>query len=327
MDRVRVFAVGDADYFIGIVALVNSLRITGNDMPVTLLDLGFTPAQRTVLASHCELADAPRDRHPHLTKMIAPMRSEVDVVILLDADVLVTGSLEPLIADAQAGLISAPGDPAIDRFHREWPEIFGLRAPIRHQPYVNAGVVALSRLHFPNLLERWSETCARVADRPTLDDVPSSDPVWLPDQDALNALLMSEVPSGSLAVRSDMMTGQDLHDSRFTDLSRLACERDGRPVRFLHMLGSPKPWQQRARWEFRSNTFVTGLRRALSGSDLEIVVPPAELAVWLRNGWAGAAARGLLTAYDVLASWSRPLRRKLGLSPWRKRDGYQPGRS
>jgi hypothetical protein len=85
MNRVRVFAVGDAEYFLGVVALVNSLRITGNDMPVTVLDLGFTFGQRTLLASHCELIAAPRDRHPHITKMVAPMQADDEVVVLLDA--------------------------------------------------------------------------------------------------------------------------------------------------------------------------------------------------------------------------------------------------
>ena len=327
MDRVRVFAVGDADYFVGIVALVNSLRITGNHMPVTVLDLGFTAAQRTLLASHCMVVDSSRDRHPHIAKLVAPAQDDADVVVLLDADVLVTGSLDPLIADAEAGSISAAGDPAFDRFHREWSDIFALRSPLRRQPYVNAGVVAFSRSQFTDLLGRWSDLCELVADRPTLSEVPESDPVWLPDQDALNALLMSEVPAGSVAVRSDMMTGREMSESRFTDLGRLECARHGHPVRFLHALGSPKPWQPRARWEFRTNAFVTGLRRTLCGPDLEIAIPPAEVPVWLQNGWEGAAARVLLTGYDVPASWSRPARRRLGLSPWRRRDGYQPGRT
>lgn len=326
MDRVRVFAVGDAGYFIGIVALVNSLRISGNDMPVTVLDLGFAPEQRAMLAPHCELVDAPRDRHPHIAKMLAPMRSDVDVVVMLDADLLVTGPLDPLISDAEAGRVCAASDPARERFHSEWSDIFGLRAPLRHQPYVNTGVVAFSRVHFPDLLERWSQVCTLVAGRPTLDDVSELDPVWLPDQDALNALLMSEAPPGSLALRSDMMTGKQLLDSGFTDLRRLKCVRNGEPVRFLHTLGSPKPWQPRARWEFRGNSYVTGLRRALVGPDLVIAIPPHEVPRWLHDGWEGAATRALLTVYDFPASWSRPLRRRLGLSPWRKRDGYQPGR-
>lgn len=328
MDRVRVFAVGDSDYFVGVVALVNSLRITGNDMPVTVLDLGFTPEQRAVLAPHCDLVDAPRDRHPHVTKMLAPLRANADVMIMLDADVLVTGSLDPLIDDARAGFVSAPRDPAHDRFFAEWLDIFALRAPIRCEPYVNSGVVAFSRAHFPNLLERWGQACDEVSDQPVLDDAASAlDPVWLPDQDALNALLMSELPSGSVAVRSDVMMGQALNDTRFSDVTRLVCALDGEPVRLLHTLGSPKPWQRRARWEFRANPFVTGLQRAVSGPDLTIALPPAELPTWLRSDRVGAGTRALLRAYDVPATATRPLRRKLGLSPWRRRDGYSPGKN
>ena len=52
----QIFTMGDAGYFLGIVALINSLRLTGNHEPVTVLDLGMTPAAavpaRTALRLH-----------------------------------------------------------------------------------------------------------------------------------------------------------------------------------------------------------------------------------------------------------------------------------
>jgi hypothetical protein len=129
MDPVRVFAVGDAGYFVGVVALVNSLRLTGNDMAVTVLDLGFTAPQRDLLAAHCDVVDAPHSGHPHLAKMLAPKRADTDVVVMIDADVLVTGSLDPLITDARARRIAAAIDPVCGRVFDEWSQVFRLRRP------------------------------------------------------------------------------------------------------------------------------------------------------------------------------------------------------
>src|SRR5205823_2574176 len=54
-----IYAVADRNYFIGAVALLNSLRLVGHDEPLFLIDAGLTPAQRQLLAPHVRLVAAP----------------------------------------------------------------------------------------------------------------------------------------------------------------------------------------------------------------------------------------------------------------------------
>jgi hypothetical protein len=49
-----------------------------------------------------------------------------------------------------------------DRWFPEWEAIFDLEAPLRHQRYVNTGIVAFSPGSHPSLLPRWEECCDRI---------------------------------------------------------------------------------------------------------------------------------------------------------------------
>jgi hypothetical protein len=256
-------------------------------------------------------------------KMDAPLASEADIALLLDGDIIVTGSLAPMVDAAAAGKVCAYGDQmAEQRWFAEWSELFGLRAPLRHGMYVNAGALAVSMEQMPDLLPRWAEMCELVADRPMLWEAPSgaSDPLWLADQDPLNALLLSEVPADAVVRHGlpGMVLGTaHLAETRVEDLATLRCTWRGQPVTLLHAVGRLKPWQPRARREYRRTAYSTCLRRVLAGPDVTLRVPPARLPSWLRPGWRSAATASALHAYDVVARRSRPLRRRLGLSSGR----------
>jgi hypothetical protein len=58
-DAATFYAVGNARYFPGAVALLNSLRLTGHAEQLVFGDCGFTPAQRTQLSPHCTLFEIP----------------------------------------------------------------------------------------------------------------------------------------------------------------------------------------------------------------------------------------------------------------------------
>src|SRR4051812_49061180 len=62
------YCVADARYFLGLVALLNSLRLHGHPEPVYVLDRGLTGSQREHLAPHVELVEANDDVHPILSK-------------------------------------------------------------------------------------------------------------------------------------------------------------------------------------------------------------------------------------------------------------------
>ena len=102
-----------------------------------------------------------------------------------------------------------------------------------------------------------------------------SGPTAQGDQDALNALLMSDYPSD--AVFLERVDGQvhrfSLRNVKTLDVRTLGCEFGGdRPV-ILHASCMPKPWMRKGA---ARDTYFTFLQRLLTGSDLQIR-PPASM--------------------------------------------------
>lgn len=293
--RTRVYTVADGRYFLGAVALYNSLRLTGNSMPVAIVDAGLTPGQRAMLMPHVDLVEGPRDRHPAFLKTRACDAFAEPVACFLDADVIVTAPLDALVGQAEAGVVLASRDLQPSRWFDEWASIYGLRAPLRREPYRNAGVVVVHRGEFPDLVPRWQECGDRVARTwvSTMGPDDSVSPIWFRDQDALNALLMSEVPAGAVApVPGVALRTGDLLSTRVVDAARLRCRRGGRPVGFLHSLAQPKPWDAAAGRSLPGNAYTRCLRRALMSDDVALRLPSAFLPPWLRRGArAGRTAR------------------------------------
>jgi hypothetical protein len=57
--KTRFFTFGTANYFPGVVALINSLRLLGHGEEVVVLDEGCTPRQQERLRRHCTLVTRP----------------------------------------------------------------------------------------------------------------------------------------------------------------------------------------------------------------------------------------------------------------------------
>ena len=115
--------VTDDRYFLGAVALVNSLRLAGNDGIIIILDAGLSDYQRNRLSAHCEIRPVPVDRRGVIPTYFKPTISKLGlhgVVVFLDSDIIVTGSLEPLYAPATEGAICAFPDGAPERHFEEW---------------------------------------------------------------------------------------------------------------------------------------------------------------------------------------------------------------
>lgn len=316
----QAFTVGDERYFFGVVALLNSLRLTGNAMPLTVLDAGLAPWQRELLDPHCELVPARPGVAPHLLKVDAPLASGADLTLVLDSDLIVTGSLQPMVDAAAAGRVFVFANQEDQtRWFAAWHELFGLRAPLRRDTYVNSGAVAFSQSRMPELLARWAELCGRMVGEPVMSIATTGRdyPFWLADQEALNALLLSEVPADDVvrAMPPGMVIGpRHLCAVRVEDVDRLRCTWEGEPVTLLHAVGTIKPWQTGARRELRRTAYLRCLRRCLTGPDLVVVVPADRLPPWLRPGPRSMVTAWALHAYDAAARRSRPLRRRHGLS-------------
>ena len=291
---VRFFTIADARHFPGLVALVNSLRLQGHTDPITVLDLGLHDAQREALRAECDLVVPPAHshRHPWLLEPQACMLRDAETVVYIDADIIVTDSLDRVIDAARNGRICVYADVPPTRWFADWEHIFGLGRPPRRQTYVNAGFLAFSSTAFPDLLPRWFDCCDRLVDQPTYLDTGSLDsPMALSSQDALNAILMSEVAPDLIAFQRPEAEAQgpdQLARTRVVDAGRLLCRFDGLPTTLLHVWGAPKPWEPVAAHGLRRSAYLRCMRRLLTVDDVAVPLAPRSLPMWLRPGAADA---------------------------------------
>ena len=305
-------AIVDSAYFLGAVALINSLRLTGHTGEISFLDVGLGERQRAFLEQEARIHRG-TDVSGWVSVFAKPVLGLLEpdrVVVMLDNDLIITGSLEPLVDAASEGAIAAVRDPDPTRWFGEWEEMFSLRAPLRRGVYANGGCVALSTDRWHEFLVRWFELGQSVAEarakRPFVmlrqDFV--SDPVGLNEQDTLNALLMSEVPEGSISLWEHDLTPHwvERDEVRVVDSRTLRCDMKGQAPLFLHCTGQPKPWQPRGWLVRRFGAFNSLLTRVLTGEDVRLRLPPEQIPPWLRSG---ARARMIEHSSAALAETAR----------------------
>ena len=132
----------NARHFLGVVGMLNSLRLVGHREPVYLLDCGLTALQRELLSPHVNIVAAPRDAPPpYVLKTISPLADPAEVMVLIDADMIVTRPLGELIDEARSGKVLA-FRAGYERFFSQWGELLGL-GPVERRPYVCSGLVLL----------------------------------------------------------------------------------------------------------------------------------------------------------------------------------------
>jgi len=303
----RFFTITDSAFFVGTVVLLNSLRLTGHRHELVVLDRGLSADQRETLAPHVTFVDLTADGHgdPFLVKPFPAQLEPDGIVILLDSDMAVTGSLEPVIALAAAGKVCVfPDHPAdLRRWFADWHELFDLSAPLRRHDYLNAGFVAVSADRWPELFPRWWRACEEVAVR--REALADPEPLAQLDQDALNAILMSEVPEG--AVEQLPAYEWDLRRVSVGDPETLACFAGDRPQPVLHAWMRPKVWQGRER--VLANAYERLVPRILFGEDVAVRIDPSDVPVWLRPGRRARLALRALAAYNELPEVATRARR------------------
>jgi hypothetical protein len=299
---VTYYTISDSRYFVGTAAMLNSLRLTGNHGEVVVLDRGLEPGQRTRLERHARVVDIDDDRlgNPVMLKAYPQLLGADGTIVIIDSDMLVTEPLEPIVTQAAAGKVCLFPDhwSDYDRWFAEWETAFSLRAPLRRRRYLNSGFVALSTQHWPDLLSRWWEACAALP--PDLVFAAEDSPFRDGDQDALNALLMSEVPEDAVG---ELPASGEAHpdallDVQVLDAGNLVCAIDGNHVTILHASGRPKVWHAEGWRRVRARDAHTRLLpRVLLAADVPLRLDPTELPVWLRDGRKGSASvRGIEAA-------------------------------
>ena len=294
------YTIADAGFFPGLVALLNSLRLTGNSGDLVALDRGLTTAQRRLLEGHVSLVELPEAPagSPILLKPYPGALGASGTIVLVDSDMIVTRSLADIAALAGDGRICAFPDPLPHRgrWFAEWEQELELRAPLRRRTYLNAGFLALSTDHWPDLLGRWWELCERVPREQLFGRF--EQPFWAGDQDVLNAILASEIPEEAIAElpADGEAYPEDLLEAVVVDERTLRCELRGRPTSILHYSLGPKAWERKAWVRLRDDAYVRLLPRLLFGDDVAVRLDPKSVPFWLRPG---APARALVRGADL----------------------------
>jgi hypothetical protein len=311
---VRFFTISDSRFFVGTVALLNSLRLTGHDEELVVLDIGLTSDERARLASGgASFTTTPAQAHPWVLKPIAAAADPRGVVVLVDSDMVITSSLQPIIAAARAGSFCVFPDHPSDhsRWFAEWSELFELSAPLRRGTYVNAGFLAFSADVWPEFLARWLRACEPMAERRTMRD--DAQPDGQMDQDALNALLLSEVPASSV----EILPGYewDMREVALVDATAVACVARGRPQALLHTPMSPKLWQDGGWRRVERGAYCELMPRLLLAEDVAVRLAPRELPMWLRRGAVSRLVSSGLRGFNRLPA----LQGKVRLVPGRVR--------
>jgi hypothetical protein len=307
MDRpdAAFYCVSSGRYFLGAVALVNSLRLVGQSEPIFVLDSGLSPAQRELLSREATVVPAPGDTTPFLLKTVAPLDHPAQTMVLLDADIIVTRPLSDLILRASEGRVLAV-EHEHDRYFPQWGALLGLE-PSRRGRYVSSSLVLLGGDPGRRVLQLMHEVQPRIGIERTPYSVPNPDlaslsgafpqspvdhPFFFADQDVLNAILASAVDPDRI-----QMLGRGAEaiipftGLRVTDEATLRCRwEDGSEPYALHHYLPAKPWLQPT----IPGVYTQLLLRLLHGPGIAIRVPQGELPPHLRPGIVAAARRWYL---------------------------------
>jgi hypothetical protein len=261
--------------------------LTGHRDPLVVLDAGLLPDERAALEPHASVVSMPEDRgNPVLLKPFPYVLDADGIIVVIDSDIIVTSSLAGITELARQGkicLCPAWVDAARTRWFAEWESTLQLRAPLRREDWLHDGFVVFDTTHWPHLLERWWDICRLV---PAEEIFAAGTPFNAGDADALNALLMSELPRESVAV---LPQGDEVYagDVTIEDLETLSCSVDGRSPKFIHVPDRPKPWE-RAGWSRRgSEVYLRLMRRLFFEDDVSLRLEPRQVPFWLRPDAGG----------------------------------------
>lgn len=285
--RCTFFTVADSRYWFGAVALVNSLRLAGHEEPVVVLDGGLSRAQRTRLEVAAEVVAPPSPtRAPFLAKWLLPLMRGSSAPVLLDADLVVTQSLSPLLAEIERGRVVAFVDRLSTRAFAEWDALVGEQ--VHPHPYVNSGFIGLPADLAPTILERVREAQEKVdlAAARLLGHGSVEDPYHFPDQDTWNATFRALVPPERLLALDHRLAPTEPWDVvAVEDVETLSCVNpDGSKPHVVHVVG-PKPWLANV----APTAYEQLLPRLVLRSDVTIQIGRRELPARLR--WARFVGR------------------------------------
>jgi hypothetical protein len=286
-------------FFLGAVAMINSLRLLAHSEPVYVLDCGLSASQREILSAEATIVAAPVDSTPFLLKTVAPLRHPAEVMVLIDADIIVTRPLGELIDHASKSRVVAV-EHGQDRYFREWGELLGGTA--RQRRYVSSSLVLLGGPVGSKVIQTMDGVQRQIDIERTpyfgsvpdfsvlggsFDDLNANYPFYFADQDVLNAVLATELDQEQVEVldrRAEAIT--PFKGLRLIDKEALRCAyEDGVEPYAVHQYLPTKPWLEPT----IPGVYSRLLKRLLGGSDVAVRVPKRELPSHLRYGLLGTA--------------------------------------
>jgi hypothetical protein len=294
------YCVSSRIYFLGVVGMINSLRLVGHDEPIFLLDCGLTPAQRDLLAPQVTLVHGPTNGTPFLLKPIAPLKYPANVMVLIDADMIVTRPLTALMEKAAGGCVVAVRN-EVDRHVPEWGRLLDL-GETRRQPYVSSGLVFLGGRVAPEVIRLLHDSQTRAGFDLNLDIRQKrwpEHPFLFLDQDVLNAILCTRVErERTVDIDERLAPHQPYRHLRLIDEATLRCAYpDGLEPYALHQYLN-KPWLE----PMYHGIYSRLLARLLLGPDVAIRVPESEVPLRMRSGLLAGLERKRVDVTD-LARW------------------------
>jgi hypothetical protein len=296
-----LYTVADERYFLGLVGLVNSLRLVGHDEPIRVLDCGLNEPQRKLLEPVAALTRDTSGEPPWLLKTILPLEDSAPVVALLDADMIATASLAPLLERAAADRLVAFRN-VDDRFVAGWGEALGAGPP-RRGDYLSSAALF-------GALSAVGDLLGELRDRRDLVDFERTHwrandldyPFLFADQDVLNALLATE-PGGREVEALDprLAPTPPFAGLSVRDAATLDCAYEDGTGPFLIHHHVVKPWLERT----HDGVYSQLLRRLLSADDVAVKVPAEMIPPWLRSGPRGGAERLAINARERMRARGR----------------------
>jgi hypothetical protein len=294
MPALGFYCVADQRYFTGTAALINSLRLVGQDEPIHVLDCGLTGEQRELLRPHANVIPAPFDAPPWLLKTVAPLERPSEVMVLLDADMVATRRLDPLVDEAAAGHLVVFANP-VDRHVPEWGELLDL-GPMHRVPYVSSAAMLVDRSLGSDVLGLLADRQSKVEfDRSFWRANDTEYPFLYADQDVLNAILSTRVdPDRVLVCEARLSATPPFAGLKVADEVSLRCAyADGAEPYLVHH-HVVRPWLEPT----YHGVYSQLLRRLLLGDDVAIRLPEDRLPRWLRTGLLAWAERMRINARE-----------------------------
>jgi hypothetical protein len=282
------YTAANALHYPGLVALVNSIRLSGETEPIFVVDCGLTDSQQETLEQHVTFVTPDRDLHPVLQKATGPLAHPAEHMVILDSDIIVTRPLSALVDGSRTDrLISFVDSSVPNRFFPDWSAL-GLGEP-RQQPYVNAGLLVLSAEIASHLLPLLVELQERLDMTESLFGRTGdpTGPYYYLEQDLLNTILMTSYDGRVLRLDGRLAPHPPFPGLRVvdTDLLRCAYSDSAEPYVLHHTYR--KPWLVPMTPTPYSRLFI----RAVGGTGILVRIPDDEVALRLRDGALGGLER------------------------------------